>query len=168
MILYNKRITKALIRLRGCAGWSAPSLFANLRRQVFSRRGPIFYYWLVQRVSQTFVFVKKLTCVLLTQDNHWQWISATALFFQASLQCIEGQLKKIHLDKTTVWHYKDCSNYIDQLKNIAGCQSELPRPIPRNSVESDHGCTSRIYFDNDGDNVTLTLYNVTLTSQKPC
>ena len=41
---------------------------------------------------------------------------------------------------------------------------ELPRPIPRNSVESDHGCTSRIYFDN----VTLTLYNVTLTSQKPC
>ena len=46
-------------------------------------------------------------------------------------------------------------------------QSELPRPIPRNSVESDHGCTSRIYFDNAGDNVTLTLYNVTLMSQKP-
>ena len=22
-------------------------------------------------------------------------------------------------------------------------QSELPQPIPRNSVESDHGCTSR-------------------------
>ena len=34
-------------------------------------------------------------------------------------------------------------------------QSELPRPIPRNFVESDHGCTctSRIYFDNAGDNV---------------
>ena len=46
-------------------------------------------------------------------------------------------------------------------------QSELSRPIPRNSVESDHGCSSRIYFDNAGDNVTLTLYNVTLTSQKP-
>ena len=41
MMLSNKRITKALIRLRGCAGWSAPLLFANLRRQVFSRRGPI-------------------------------------------------------------------------------------------------------------------------------
>ena len=40
-------------------------------------------------------------------------------------------------------------------------QSELPRPISQNSVESDHGCTSRIYFDNTGDNVTLT-------SQKPC
>ena len=47
-------------------------------------------------------------------------------------------------------------------------QSELPRSIPRNSVESDHGCTSRTYFDNAGENVTLTLYNVTLTSQKPC
>ena len=44
-------------------------------------------------------------------------------------------------------------------------QSELPRPIPWNSMESDYGCTSRIYFHNAGDNVTLTLYNLTLTSQ---
>ena len=44
-------------------------------------------------------------------------------------------------------------------------KSELSRPILRNSVESDHRCTSKIYFDNSGDNVTLTLYNVTLTSQ---
>ena len=28
-ILSNKRITKALIRLRGCEGWPAPWLFAN-------------------------------------------------------------------------------------------------------------------------------------------
>ena len=40
MILCNKRITKALIRLRGRAGWSAPVLFANPRRQVFSCQGP--------------------------------------------------------------------------------------------------------------------------------
>ena len=40
MILSKNRITKALIRLCGCAGWSAPVLFANHRRQVFSRRGP--------------------------------------------------------------------------------------------------------------------------------
>ena len=40
MILYNKRITKVPIRLCICAGWSAPVLFANPRRQVFSRRGP--------------------------------------------------------------------------------------------------------------------------------
>ena len=40
MILLDKRITKALISLRGCAGWSAPVLFANTRRQGFPRRGP--------------------------------------------------------------------------------------------------------------------------------
>ena len=39
MILLDKRITKALIRLRGCTGLSAPVLFANHRRQVFSHRG---------------------------------------------------------------------------------------------------------------------------------
>ena len=39
-ILSNKRITKALIRLRVCAGWSAPLLLENPRRQVLSCRGP--------------------------------------------------------------------------------------------------------------------------------
>ena len=38
--LFYNRIIKALIGLRGCAGWSVPLLFANPRRQVFSRRGP--------------------------------------------------------------------------------------------------------------------------------
>ena len=42
IVLYKTRITKALIRLRGCAGWSAPVLFANPRRQVFSRQGPFY------------------------------------------------------------------------------------------------------------------------------
>ena len=36
---FGKRITKALISLHGCADWSAPLLFTNHRRQVFSRRG---------------------------------------------------------------------------------------------------------------------------------
>ena len=40
MPLFNKRITKALIRLRGDSGWSAPLLFINHRRQVFLRQGP--------------------------------------------------------------------------------------------------------------------------------
>ena len=40
-------------------------------------------------------------------------------------------------------------------------QLELPRPILRTSLESDHGCTSRIYFDNAGVNVTLTLFKET-------
>ena len=44
-------------------------------------------------------------------------------------------------------------------------QSELPMPIPRNSVKSDHGCTSRIYFDIAGDNVTLTYVTETMLTQ---
>ena len=36
----NKGITKALTRLRRYAGWSAPLLFSNYQRQVFSRHGP--------------------------------------------------------------------------------------------------------------------------------
>ena len=43
MVLSKKRITKVLIRLHGSAGWSAPVLFANPRRQVFPRRGPIIH-----------------------------------------------------------------------------------------------------------------------------
>ena len=40
MVLSNKRITKALIRLRGRAGWSGPLLFANPRSHVFLQLGP--------------------------------------------------------------------------------------------------------------------------------
>ena len=40
IILSNKGIIKALIRLHVCAGCSAPLLFTNPRRQVFSLRRP--------------------------------------------------------------------------------------------------------------------------------
>ena len=40
MMLSEKRITNALIRLHGCTGWSAPKLFTNPQSQVFSCRGP--------------------------------------------------------------------------------------------------------------------------------
>ena len=42
MIFSNQRLTKALLRLRECADWFAPLLFANPPRQVFSYRGPIY------------------------------------------------------------------------------------------------------------------------------
>ena len=56
MILSKKQITKALIRLQKWAGWSAPVLFANPRRQVFSRQGPYYMFALtdVQRGSYLF------------------------------------------------------------------------------------------------------------------
>ena len=40
MILSNKPITKALISLWVCTGWSAPLLFTNHQRQVFLCLGP--------------------------------------------------------------------------------------------------------------------------------
>ena len=45
---------------------------------------------------------------------------------------------------------------------VSGEQSELPWPILPSAVESDHRCTSGIYFDNTGDNMTLTVYNLRL------
>ena len=51
MMLSQKRITKALIRLHGCSGWYVPVLFANLRRLVFLRRGP--YNKSKQVINQT-------------------------------------------------------------------------------------------------------------------
>ena len=47
-------------------------------------------------------------------------------------------------------------------------QLELPRQITGNSVKSDLGCTSRIYFDNMSYKLTLAFYNVALMSQNSC
>ena len=40
IILSKQRTTKVLIRLRGCAGWSAPLLFAYVIRHSFAWPGP--------------------------------------------------------------------------------------------------------------------------------
>ena len=52
MIFSNKRITKAVIRLRGGAGWSAPVLFANPEDR-FSRDEAQFK---ILEVSETHVY----------------------------------------------------------------------------------------------------------------
>ena len=56
MILSKKRITKALISLCGCAGWSAPSLFANPWWQIFSHWCPF---------NNTFLY----KCLVNTTEN---------------------------------------------------------------------------------------------------
>ena len=67
-----------------------------------------------------------------------------------------------------MWHIlpllSSFAHFLDGKPMRSWFQSELPRSIPWNSVESDLGCTSSNYFDN----VTLTIHNVTLTSQKLC
>ena len=42
IILPRNRITKALISLRGCTGWSAPLLFASPPKTVFLASWPIY------------------------------------------------------------------------------------------------------------------------------
>ena len=53
-----------------------------------------------------------------------------------------------------------CSLFILKIVLVLFYREESNRSTPSNSVESDLGCTSRIYFDN----VTLTLHNVTLAT----
>ena len=57
IILSKKRITKSLNSLRECAGWSASLLFANHRRQVFSRKGPFIMICGLKNIVALFVFV---------------------------------------------------------------------------------------------------------------
>ena len=52
MLLSNKRISKALIRLRGCAAWSASVLFATPRSQAFSHQGPIMLMTYISAIVQ--------------------------------------------------------------------------------------------------------------------
>ena len=86
----------------------------------------------------------------------------TFMFFQCSHPAIM-QLTNIRQAYFCVTYTNNAAP--DQsVQGLRDLQSELPRPILWKSVESDLGCTSRMYFDN----VTLTLHNVTLTSQKPC
>ena len=56
MILSNKWKTKVLIRLRVCAGWSAPLMFVNHQRQGLSRRGPNndWYLYILYVFEKTF------------------------------------------------------------------------------------------------------------------
>ena len=51
IILCSERTTKALIRLRECAGWSAPLLFAYGIRQVFAWPGPFVKHLIFYKMS---------------------------------------------------------------------------------------------------------------------
>ena len=75
IILSKKRITKALTRLRGCAGWSAHVLFANPRRQGFSRVGAqLFFYMFCLRGSRTEVGDRTQVVRNLSPLEKHKWI----------------------------------------------------------------------------------------------
>ena len=52
MVLSNKQKTKVLIRLQGCAGWSAPFLFANAPRQVSPVKVQLNYLYIIRASSR--------------------------------------------------------------------------------------------------------------------
>ena len=68
MIFSNKGITKVLISLGRCAGWSAPLLFKNPWRQVSRFEAHIFYDFLFKKSPplstnfQTYVNPKRCLC----------------------------------------------------------------------------------------------------------
>ena len=68
MILFSKRVTKALIRLRGCAGWSVPLLFANTEDR-FSR---VEAYLVMnkRRVYEEFIAEIMGMCISMANRNN--------------------------------------------------------------------------------------------------
>ena len=57
VILSRQRTTKALIRLRGCAGWSEPLLFAYNIRHVFSWPGSFVLKHHPTHISNYIIFI---------------------------------------------------------------------------------------------------------------
>ena len=86
MLLSKKRITKALIRLRGCAGWSAPLLFANHRRQVFSRRGPYYSAWYVRYTFNNKKIKNRHAKIVLQSGGYLEFTMAFFIFIQILIE----------------------------------------------------------------------------------
>ena len=91
MILSSKRITKALISLHGCPGWSAPLLFPNPLRQVLSRRG-----------QYTFCHLQNNRNKLITHFNAHVHTKAQNKFSQSSIYYIY-----FHVVQAILYHIKN-------------------------------------------------------------
>ena len=108
-----------LIRLRGCAGWSAPLLFAYGGRQVFAWCGPCNYLYLSLFIS---VF---LTVVLMVASNNfsvmhvsqsvWMWPGV-----QCSLFLVLPQ--ENIMPQTPNLYFKYCSHII--LASMSQCTTK--------------------------------------------
>ena len=80
MILYNKQITKALIRLCGWAGWSAPLLFVRKPLKTgFLVRGP-YYFSASLKLPDILFSIYNLTYFLGFNSNLWQGIVNYSVF----------------------------------------------------------------------------------------
>ena len=125
MILSKKRKTKALIRLRGCTGWSALLLFATLRRQVFSRRGPNAF--LTDRIQQ--VLVEGSTSDIVK------------VLSRVSQRTVLGPLLALILSATSWTVYSQIPGclLIIRIKSQEDCQILQKKPKPPNRMGEEVG-----------------------------
>ena len=75
------RTVKALFRLRGCAGWSGPSLSAYARRHVFAWRGPQCHT--SKREGQLIVLQTLMTD---KGKRHWFMVSTCSVLLNFHVQ----------------------------------------------------------------------------------
>ena len=68
ILRFCKRAVNALIRLRRCAGWSGPSLYAYAERHVFAWRGP-YNVWRLQIVPANYVALSFSPSIVSNQTN---------------------------------------------------------------------------------------------------
>ena len=103
VILCNERITKALISLRRCAGWSAPLLFANPQRPVFLCGDPYVPFVDNGKCSKTlFSLCSQIKCCLsgleftkyLSEYAHFGHVPNGKSMFYSQIQGEYSQFKK--------------------------------------------------------------------------
>ena len=100
MILSKKRITKVLIRLRGCAGWSAPVLFANsqMPEDRFSRMEAHIIWTAKAQTSWVFDQPDLKKCQLAS-FKFWNFIILTGLCSWAGCTRFENYLVTAYWDR---------------------------------------------------------------------
>ena len=88
MILSNMRITMALIRLHGCAGWSLCLLVAKSQRQVFSQQGNILCHYNYNTMQMI------LFCHMRHNARKWPFCHRQALTLRPSLHLYMAMMRE--------------------------------------------------------------------------
>ena len=112
MILSSKRVTKALIRLRGCECWSAPLLFAKPPKTGFLASGPIFILTNSAGTNEMLPFAafhQGLHCLPfnLLQGTRMRQVEYISIHFDRMAKKFEKRRKGVEQKNKEVLHYGD-------------------------------------------------------------
>ena len=128
---FYKRTAKVLIRLRGRAGWSGPSLFACARKVVFAWRGPHINHNVIKRTFGHVCPAKiqvslRIRAVWSEYSLSAFWIGKDTTFLHADNRVSDQtvlRLRWAHMSEGTLSH-------------IAGCMlSHIKRLLHKNGGE---------------------------------